>query len=256
MYAWIRASTAFALLLATASVLAQWTNVPEVDHPLTADGEIDFDAPPPRLASGRVDLQGVWFANPRYHRDLARDMDPEDVPYQPWAKALFDERKDGSHSNEEPDAQCLPQGTPKVNFIPQPFKIIETSHSIVILYETFTYWRQIFTDGRGVEVDLPTWMGYSTGHWEGDTLVVETIGFNGRPWLDQLGRPSTDQLRVIERFSRPTYGQMTIDVTIDDPGAYTAPWSASATARLAPDLEPREMICNENLKTDQVFIGR
>ena len=241
---------ALALWLLAPPLLAQWTGAPEAEVPLTADGEIDLEAPAPRLSSGRIDLQGVWMPDDvRYLRDLALDLNPEDVPYQPWAKELFDERKDGSHSREDPDAHCLPQGVPKVNFAPNPWKVIETPISTVIIYETFTYWRQIFTDGREVDPNaLPTWMGYSTGTWEDDTFVVETRGFDGKPWLDQLGRPSTDQLHVTERFTRTSYGHMTIDISIDDPGAYTAPWSTSGVVRLRPDWEPREYICGENNK--------
>ncbi len=243
-------SATLVLWLLAPPLLAQWTNAPEAEAPVTADGELDLEAPAPRLSSGRIDLRGVWMPDDvRYLRDLALDGNPEDIPYQPWAKELFDERKDGSHSREDPDAHCLPQGVPKVNFAPNPWKVIETPSSIVIIYETFTYWRQIFTDGRGVDPNaLPTWMGYSTGTWEGDTLVVETRGFNGKPWLDQLGRPSTDQLHVTERFTRTSYGHMTIDISIDDPGAYTAPWSAAGVVRLRPEWEPREFICGENNK--------
>lgn len=250
-------AAALALWLAAPPLSAQWTNVPEADVPRTPDGEIDFDAPPPRLPNGRIDLQGIWMPDEiRYLRDLARDMDPEDVPYQPWARELFDLRKDGSRSGEDPDAHCLPQGVPKLSFVPNPWKVIETPVSFVIVYETFNYWRQIFTDGRGVDPDaLPTWMGYSTGTWDGDTFVVETTGFNGKPWLDQLGRPSTDQLHVTERFTRTSYGTMTLDVTIDDPGAYTAPWGASEVVRLRPDWEPREQICGENNKDLQYLPG-
>jgi len=238
------------LCLLAAPLSAQWTNLPEPQVPRAADGRMDLEGPPPRLVGGRIDLQGIWMPDSiRFLRDLARDMDPEDVPYQPWAEALFDQRKDGSHSREDPDANCLPQGVPKVNFVPFPWKVIETPNSFVIIYETFTYWRQIFTDGRELGPNaLPSWMGYSTGTWEGDTFVVETRGFNGKAWLDQLGRPTTDQLHVTERFTRTSFGEMTIDVTIDDPGAYTAPWSASEVMRLRPDWEPNEYICGENNK--------
>jgi hypothetical protein len=117
----------------------------------------------------------------------------------------------------------------------------------VIVYETFTYWRQIFVDGRTVDPDAnPTWMGYSTGKWEGDTFVVETRGFNGKVWLDQLGRPSTDRLHVIERFTRPDFGRLVIDVTIDDLGAYTTAWTVRQEVYLRPDWEPLEFICGEN----------
>lgn len=185
----------------------------------------------------------------RYIRDLALDLGDDEVPYRPWARRLFDERKDGSHSREDPDAHCLPQGVPKIDFVSYPWKLIETPGSIAILYETFTYWRQIFTDGREVDANAkPSWMGYSTGQWEGDTFVVETTGFNGKIWLDQLGRPTTDRLRVTERFTRTHFGHMTIAVTIDDLGAYTSSWSASQTVHLRPGWEPLEFICGENNK--------
>jgi hypothetical protein len=228
----------------------QWLNAREEDAPRTADGEIDLEAPPPRLASGRVDLEGIWMPDDnRYIRDLALDIGDDNVPYRPWARRLFDERKTGAHSREDPDARCLPQGVPKIDFVSYPWKLIETPSSIVIIYETFTYWRQIFTDGRELDPTAKrAWMGYSTGHWEGDTFVAETTGFNGKAWLDQLGRPSTDQLRVTERFTRTHFGHLSIEVTIDDPGAYTDSWSATQVVHLRPGWEPLEFICGENNK--------
>jgi len=238
------------LLACAAPANGQWRNAPEADAPRTASGDVDLEAPAPRHANGRVDLQGVWMPDDnRYIRDLALDIGDDRVPYQPWARKLFDERKDGAHSREDPDAHCLPQGVPKLGYVSYPWKVVETQSSVVILYETFTFWRQIFTDGREVDATAkPAWMGYSTGRWDGDTLVVETTGFNGKVWLDQLGRPTTDRLRVIERFTRTHYGHLRIDVTIDDPGAYTAPWSASQVVHLRPGWEPLEFICGENNK--------
>jgi hypothetical protein len=228
----------------------QWLNAPEPNVPRLPNGEVDLEAPAPRHANGRVDLQGVWMPDDnRYIRDLALDIGDDKVPYQPWARRLFDERKDGLHSGEDPDAHCLPQGVPKIGYVSYPWKLVETPNSVVILYETFTFWRQIFTDGRTVESTAkPAWMGYSTGRWEGDTLVVDTSGFNGKIWLDQLGRPTTDRLRVTERFTRTHFGHMRIDVTIDDAGAYTAPWSASQVVHLRSGWEPLEFICGENNK--------
>lgn len=239
---------AFALPVLSGSAAAQWLNTPEAEMPHRPDGSVDMEAPPPRLPDGRIDLQGIWMPDDnRYLRDLALDIGDENVPYLPWARRLFDSRKDGLRSSEDPDAHCLPQGVPKINFVSYPWKLIETPDSIVIIYETFTYWRQIFTDGREVDPNAkPTWMGYSTGRWEGDAFVVETTGFNGMPWLDQLGQPSTDRLHVTERFMRTAFGHMSIEVTIDDPGAYTAPWSATQVVHLRPGWEPVEFICGEN----------
>jgi hypothetical protein len=255
-----RAVRATALLLAAfmaAPALGQWIGVPDAVLPRTAAGDVDMDAPPPRRADGRIDLEGIWMTDDnRYIRDLALDVGAENVPYQPWAQELFDSRKDGSRSGEDPDAHCLPQGVPKIDFVAYPWKLIETPSSVVIIYETFNYWRQIFTDGRDLGPNAkPTWMGYSTGRWQGDTLVVETTGFNGKVWLDQLGRPSTDQLHVTEKYTRTSFGHMRIDVTIDDPGAYTAPWSASHVVHLRPGWEPLEFICGENNKDIQNLPG-
>ena len=219
---------------------AQWIKVPKATT--------DLSAPAPRRSDGKPDLSGTWSSDDnRYGRDFATDLKPEDVPYQPWAKQIFEQRKNGSHSAEDPDARCLSQGVPKIESISYPWKLIYTPNSIAIIYETFTNWRQIFTDGREVSPDAnPSWLGYSTGKWEGDTLVVDTRGFNGGIWLDQLGRPTTEKMHVTERFRRPDYGHLTIDVTIDDPGAYTKPWGNRQEMHLRPGWEPMEFICGEN----------
>ena len=239
------------LLVATSTplLLAQhWTKVPMTGIPLTPDGKPDMFAPVPRTPDGKPDLSGKWSSTDNtFARNLATGLKEEDVPLQPWAKALFDKRKDGSHSREDPDANCLPQGVPKIGALAYPWRLIQTPGSIVIIYEAFTLWRQIFMDGRELIADPnPTWMGYSTAKWDGDTLVVDTRGFNGRLWLDQLGRPSTEALHVIERFHRRDFGHLDIHVTIDDPGAYTRPWSVKQEVALRHDTELMEFICNEN----------
>jgi hypothetical protein len=239
------------LLVATSTpvLLAQhWTKVPPPGIPLTRDGKPDLFAPAPRTPDGKPDLSGKWSSKDNtFARDLATGLKEEDVPFQPWAKALFDKRKDGSYSREDPDANCLPQGVPKIGALAYPWRLIQTPGSIVIIYEAFTLWRQIFMDGRELVADPnPTWMGYSTAKWDSDTLVIDTRGFNGRHWLDQLGRPSTNKLHVIERFHRRDFGHMDIHATIDDPGAYTRPWSVKQEVALRYDTELMEFICNEN----------
>jgi hypothetical protein len=244
------AATVAAVLLVgvNAAAVGQWLNAPEANVPRTTAGEINLEAPPPRLSNGRIDLEGIWMPDDnRYLRDLARDIGDENVPYLPWAKRLYEERRTGEHSREDPDAHCLPQGVPKIDFVSYPWKLIETPNSVVIIYETFNYWRQIFTDGRTLDRNAkPAWMGYSTGYWEDDTFVVETRGFNGKIWLDQVGRPTTDQMTVTERFTRTHYGHMEIAVTIDDPGAYSDSWGATQIVHLRPGWEPLEFICGEN----------
>jgi hypothetical protein len=235
-------------LFCGAEVWAQWVNVPKGSIPRTPDGKPNLAAPTPKLRDGKPDLSGVWEPNGnKYVRDIAADLKPGDVPFQPWAKALYEQRIDGSHSREDPDANCLPQGVPKINAAPAPWRIVQTPGYIVIVYEAFNLWRQVFLDRRQPARDLnPTWMGYSTGRWEGDTLVIDTRGFNGKAWLDQLGKPSTEALHVIERFRRKDFGHMDIQITIDDPRAYTQPWTVKQDAHLLPDSELLEFICNEN----------
>src|SRR6266699_5052388 len=226
---------------------AQWLKVPARAIPRTSDGKPNLAAPAPRLADGRPDLSGIWEPRGRYVQNLAADLKPEEVPFQAWAKALFDERKNGSHSKEDQAAHCLPQGVPRINAAPAPWKIVQTPGFIVIVYEAFTLWRQIFLDGRELEEDAtPTWLGYSTGKWDGDTLVVDPRGFDGMGWLDQLGKPSTDALHVIERLRRKDFGHMEIQITIDDPKAYTKPWTVTEEVHLLPNTELMEYICKEN----------
>jgi hypothetical protein len=227
------------IVLISAPLRAQWVKV--------SAATTNLSAPAPRLPNGKPDLSGVWQPNGKYVQNLAADLKPEDVPFQPWAKALYDERKNGSHSKEDQAAHCLPQGVPRINAAPAPWKLVQTPGFIVVIYEAFTLWRQIFLDGRELAADVdPKWLGYSTGKWEGDTLVVDTKGFNGLAWIDQLGKPSTDALHVIERFRRKDFGHMDIQITIDDPKAYTKPWTVTEEVRLLPNTELMEFICNEN----------
>lgn len=242
------ALTAAAPFLLAGSLCAQWTHVPRTAIPRGSDGKPNLSAAAPRGRDGKPDLSGVWEpeAN-KYVRNIAADVGEDATPFQPWAKALFEQRVDGSHSKEDPDANCLPQGVPKIDAAPAPWRIVQTPGYVAILYEAFNLWRQVFLDGRQLEADVnPTWMGYSTGKWDGDTLVVDTRGFNGKAWLDQLGRPSTDALHVIERFHRKDFGHMDLRITVDDPKAYTKPWTITEPVHLLPDSELLEFICNEN----------
>ena len=229
---------------------AQWARVPPSAIPRTPDGQPNLSAPAPRLPDGKPDLSGVWNPPLGYLRNLARDL-KEEVPFQPWAKALYDERAEGLHWRDEPDANCLPQGVPKVLLAPAPWRIVQTPGIVFFVHEAFNLWWQAFLDGRefAPHPDVqPTWHGYSTAKWEGDTLVVDTRGFNGRVWLDQLGKPSTEALHVSTRFRRKDFGHMDIQVTIDDPKAYTRPWGTTVEVTLFPNTELMEFICLENEK--------
>jgi hypothetical protein len=236
------------LTLFCAAAYAQWVKVPAANTPLGADGKPNLIAPAPRLPDGKPDLSGIWEPiSPKYLRDLAADLKPGEVPYQPWAKALVDSRADGSHAREESDANCLPQGIPKIAAAPAPWKIIQSSGTIVILHEAFNLWRQVFMDGRQFADDLnPSWLGYSIGKWDGDTLVVDSKGFNGKTWLDQAGKPTTEAMHVTERYRRKNFGTLEIQITIDDPKAYTKPWTVTEEVRLVLNTDLLEFICNEN----------
>jgi len=251
-----------AALFAAFSILSgplrgQWTKIPSDGIP-RKNGKPDLSAPAPRLPDGKPDLSGIWepSAN-KYLRDIAADLKVENVPFQPWAKTLYDQRTDGSHSKEDPDANCLPQGVPKIDAAPAPWKIVQSPRLIVIVYEAFNLWRQVFLDGRELAKDVnPTWLGYSTGKWDGDTLIVNTKGFNGKLWLDQLGMPSTDALHVIERLRRKDFGHMDVRITIDDPKAFTKSWDVTEEVHLLPETELLEFICNENNRDVEHLPGK
>ena len=202
--------------------------------------------------SRTVDLSGIYQSNYRYFPNLAADLGLENVPMTDEARKIHTARATGLLGYEEPDAHCLPQGVPKINMAPVPFKIVQTDKLVVLVYEAFNLWRQVHLDGREWADDLnPSWMGYSKGRWEGDTLVVETRGLNGKQWLDHGGLPASDKLTVVERFRRPNFGRLEIEITITDPTYYTKPWTATTNARLMPDTELFEFICNENEKSTQ-----
>ena len=170
----------------------------------------------------------------------------EGLPLQPWAADLIKKRQ-ADNSKDNPDAHCLPMGFMQFHNHPEPNKIIQTPDVLAIIYEANEGLRQIYTDGRSLPPKdaEPWWYGYSVGKWEGDTLVVETTGFIDGIWLDVRGTPLTDAGRVIERFRRPRYGALEIDITIDDPKAYTKPWTVRVNQRLLGDTELIEFICQE-----------
>ena len=248
---WLAVTAAAAMLLAPLPVAAQhWRNIPLDGIPLDPDGKPDMAAPLPRTASGKPDLSGIYMPTYRYFQNLAADLGLENVPMTDEARKIHAERATGLLGWQEPDAHCLPQGVPKINMAPVPFKIVQTDKLIVLVYEAFNLWRQVFLDSREFAEDLnPSWLGYSKGRWEGDTLVVETRGLNGKQWLDHAGLPASDKLTVIERFSRPAFGRLNIEVTINDPTYYTKQWTAPTQARFLTGTELFEFICNENEKS-------
>ncbi|HEY1758393.1 MAG TPA: hypothetical protein VGG72_23685 [Bryobacteraceae bacterium] len=178
-------------------------------------------------------------------------------PLTPWALNVLTQRK-SENSKDNPDAHCLPLGLMQLHMHPQPRKIIQTPGVIVILYEAQGGVRQIFTDGRPLPTNdpQPWWYGYSIGHWDGDTLVVETTGFRDDVWLDIDGSPLTNSGKMTERFRRLNYGTMQIDVTIEDPKSYTKPFTVRVNHRLMPDTDLIEFVCAENEKSDAHLVGK
>ena len=178
------------------------------------------------------------------------------LPFTPWAKELRARRK-GENNKDNPDAHCLPLGLMQLHLHPQPRKIIQLPKLIVILYEAQAGVRQVFMDGRTLPNSdaQPWWYGYSIGHWDGDTLVVETNGFRDDVWLDVEGSPLTNTGKMTERFRRVNYGNLEIEVTVEDPKAYTKPWTVMIKQRVMLDTDLIEFICNENEKSDAHLVG-
>jgi hypothetical protein len=211
--------------------------------------------PAPRTDDGKMDLSGAWAPNAiKENVDLLATG--VEIPFQPWAAKLYNERK-ASNSKDDPEARCLPPGVPRMSTTPYPFKFVQTPKLIVIVYEGGAHvWRQIFMDGREHPKDLnPSWLGDSIGRWDGDTLVIDTVGLNGQTWIDQSGLPTTDALHVTERIRRLDLGHLEIEHTVDDPKAYTKPWKFT-THPVMLKGELIEYICQEGERDVRHLIGK
>jgi len=262
------ACLAAVLALLAPSTSAQWTRYPTRNVPKDAKGQPDMNAPAPRTADGKPDLSGLWrggMGGPARGRGAAAEAPPppsglpvagfanvgqnikEGLPLTPFGAELLKTRV-AANSKDNPEAHCLPMGIIQLHTQGAPRKFIQTPLELVILYEASSERREIFTDGRPLPSDDPQpWFnGYSVGRWDGDTLVVETVQFRDGGWLDINGSPLTDAGKVIERFRRPTFGRMEIDVTIEDKKAYTKPFSVRVNQSLMLDEELLEFVCLEN----------
>ena len=214
--------------------------------------------PTPRLPDGKVDFggKGVWA--PIWVLDWADKKwvtQAIDVPFKPEGLELFKERR-ASNSKDDPEGYCLPAGVPRYTGTPYPFQIIQLPDRVVILYEGASHmYRVVLMNAEHSKDPDPTWLGESVGHWEGsDTLVIDTVGFNGRTWLDYVGHPASDQLHVIEKLRRPDYRTLVYEATIDDPKYYTKPWTTSFKVKFQPGWEIKEYVCLENNK-DLLHLG-
>jgi len=261
----VRLPVAVALAVAACvpAVGAQWPNAPSPRLPRNVDGTPNLTAQAPRTADNRVDLSGVWaplpdpggkpggiegIVAPRYLQDATRDAPDRATLMLPWADALYKARA-ANEFLDNPQIRCLPAGVPRIYALTQPYKIVQTVDLVIMLYENGTLYRQIFLDGRPHPANpQPAWLGYSIGRWETDTLVVETVGFNDQTWLDGTGHPHSDRMRLTERFARRTVGRMDLEITIDDPGAYTRPIRYLQPQELLPEGELIEYVCSENVK--------
>jgi hypothetical protein len=270
------------LLAAASGLFAQWPTYPTAGVPKTADGKPDLNAPAPKMPDGKPDLSGIWrFVDSPDARpgtppppgvsapgiglrvpglyqffDIGSTL-KDGLPFQPWAAELRRQRA-ALGNKDNPDAHCMPIGLMQLHTHPQPRKIIQSSGLIVILYEANAGIRQIFTDGRPLPSTdaLPWWYGYSIGKWDGDTLVVETTGFRDDVWLDVEGSPLTESGKMTERFRRVNYGNLEIEITVDDPKAYTKPWTVKVSQRIMLDTELIEFVCQENEKDVPHLTGK
>ena len=231
---------------------AQWLKHPTPGIPRTADGKPDFAAAAPRTPDGKPDLTGIWRMNGfGYSFNIFGN---EHVDMLPWAAAVFSERA-ANYGKDSPATNCLPAGPRAGLFGQDPVKFVQTPGLLLVLYEDAPT-RQIFLDGRELPTDPnPSWMGYSVGHWEGDTLVVESAGFNDRTWLDLTGHPHTEALHVTERFRRLDFGHIQLQMTFEDPKTYAKTWTIPVEVTFAPDTELLENVCNENERDHRHLVG-
>jgi hypothetical protein len=263
--------SAIAAVIVAAPAFAQWLNYKAPGIPRLPDGRPNLSAPAPR-AHGHPDLSGIWQLEPapcasnaiqpcagdyrggREFGNIGASL-PGGLPYQPWAAELVKKSR-ADLGKDDPVAWCKPAGALRLLTYPPYRKIIQTPGVLVLLSERDVTYRQIFTDGRPLPNDpSPSWNGYSVGQWQRDALVVETIGFRDGTWLDRNGSPMTEAARMTEKFRRPNFGNLEIEVTVDDPKAYTKPWTVKLHQILVPDTELLDYFCNDNEK-DNVHIGK
>jgi hypothetical protein len=267
---------AVGLLCSAGFLSAQWFRYPTEGVPRLANGKPNLKAPAPKTADGKPDLSGVWLISnalpcPKDLRDgddciekIPLSHEAVDfganvaggLPYQPWAAALVKQRV-ADLSKDDPHARCMPPNFPRAFAFPHHQKFIQIPGLLVILDEFNASYRQIFTDARPFPDDpQPSWNGYSSGKWEGDTLVVKSIGFRNDLWLDMTGNPMTEAAKVTERFRRLNYGSLEIEVTVNDPKAYTKPWTVTLNQAIQVDTELVDEICLENEQSVRHMTGK
>jgi hypothetical protein len=256
--------------LAAAAASAQWLNYPTAGVPRTRDGKPNLSAPAPRTPDGKPDFSGTWGweDNRPCPPDGCADQKigqefinigwglKDGLPYQPWAAELVKTRR-ADNSKDDPQTRCLPRGALRMHTDGLYKKIVQVPGLMAILSERNATYRQIFIDGRPLPADPnPSWNGYSSGRWEGDTLVVVTVGFRDDTWLDAVGSPLTSAGKMTERFRRTTFGKLEIEITVDDPKAYTKAWTVKLNQPIVVDTELLDYICLENERDTKHLVGK
>ena len=263
-----------AVMCGSVSIAAQWIKYPTAGIPRLPDGKPNLSAPTPRMADGKPDFSGMWFTDDalpcppasgnaflecgvelglsRYGLNIGQGV-KGGLPYKPETQALI-RRRSSENSKDDPHARCMPDTFLRTYGLPHYGKYIHAPGLLVMLNEDNAAYRQIFTDNRPFPDDpTPAWNGYSSAKWDGDTLVVNSIGFRDDLWLDMAGNFITDKAKVTERIRRPDYGHLVLDVTVDDPKAYTKPWDITLKMKIVVDTELVDEFCVENEKSSQRF---
>ena len=263
--------TLLLIVVATDDVArGQWLNYPTPGIPRLANGAPDLKAPSPRTPDGKPDFSGMWFANVPatttcreadciQEERMAREQInlgiklKDGLPYTAWSKEQMKARR-ANGNREDPHAYCMPPNYPRAWTLPQHTRIVQTPGMMVILHEFNAAYREVYLDGRPLPVNPnPTWNGYSTGHWEGDTLVIETNGIRDDMWLDIQGSPVTESARITERLKRSTLGLMQVEIGVNDPKAYTRPWAVTIEMALQVDTQMLEEICLDNERDTKLY---
>jgi hypothetical protein len=250
------------LVLAAIPAAGQWIGYETADVPRKADGSVNMAAPTPRTPDGRPDLSGIWISDTtpegeetpsdpfslssgRHMADIGVDI-PGGLPYQPWLAAIVEART-ARQAIDDPHIRCLPDNFLRAYGLPHLLKFVQSRDLLIVLNEMNAGYRQVFLDGRSLPEDpTPSWQGYSSASWDGDTLVIDTIGVRDDTWVDWNGSVITEAARVKEEIRRPDFGHLEIRVTVDDPKAYTEPWTATLHQRIVVDGELIDEICLEN----------
>jgi hypothetical protein len=243
------------LVLPAHALAAQWLKEPTKGIPRTADGKPNLTAPAPRTADRRPDLSGLWrFDAGSYANNVSVDLTPGEI--RPGVDALYKQRMEDLGKDDPSTFRCLPPG-PRALYNPQGWaRIIQTPSVIAVVYEDLTS-RQIFMDGRALPKDPnPSFMGYSVGRWDGDTLVVDSIAFNDTSWLDFGGHPHSEALHTTERITRKSFGRLDVEVRLDDPAIFTRAFTVPSHAEIVTDTEMLEYVCGENQKDVAHLVGK